>query len=192
MSMTIDSLQIEISSSSQSAASGIEALTKSLEKLKVATKGGLGLGAVASQVGNVKNASKSYGNFAIKLGVASLAIRKIGSVIAGSIKQTNDYIENMNLFNVAMGRFADQAGQYAETVGETMGINPSEWMRNQGVFMTLATGFGVVSDRAFVMSQNLTQLGYDISSFFNIPIAEAMQKLQSGVSGEIEPLVLAA
>jgi hypothetical protein len=58
--------------------------------------------------------------------------------------------------------------------------------------MTLATGFGVVSDRAFVMSQNLTQLGYDISSFFNIPIAEAMQKLQSGVSGEIEPLVLAA
>ena len=31
-----------------------------------------------------------------------------------------------------------------------------------------------------------------ISSFFNIPVAEAMQKLQSGVSGEIEPLVLAA
>ena len=38
------------------------------------------------------------------------------------------------------------------------------------------------------MSQNLTQLGYDISSFFNISIEDAMQKLQSGISGELEPL----
>jgi hypothetical protein len=38
------------------------------------------------------------------------------------------------------------------------------------------------------MSKNLTQLGYDISSFFNISYEDAMQKLQSGVSGELEPL----
>ena len=69
-----------------------------------------------------------------------------------------------------------------------MGIDPGEWMRNQGTFMTLATGFGVVSDRAYVMSQQLTQLGYDISSFFNVSYADAMQKLQSGLAGELEPL----
>ena len=38
------------------------------------------------------------------------------------------------------------------------------------------------------MSQNLTQLGYDLSSYANIPIEEAMLKLQSGISGELEPL----
>jgi hypothetical protein len=100
----------------------------------------------------------------------------------------NSYIENVNLFNVSMGSYAKEAGEYAERVGDIMGIDPGEWMRNQGLFMTLATGFGVVSDRAYTMSKNLTQLGYDISSFFNIPYEDAMQKLQSGLAGELEPL----
>ena len=69
-----------------------------------------------------------------------------------------------------------------------MGIDPGSWMRYQGVFQTLATGFGVAGDRAAVMSQQLTQLGYDISSFYNIDVENAMLKLQSGLSGELEPL----
>lgn len=69
-----------------------------------------------------------------------------------------------------------------------MGIDPAQWLRNQGVFNTLLTGFGDTAERAQLMSQNLTQLGYDISSFFNISIEDAMQKLQSGISGELEPL----
>lgn len=108
--------------------------------------------------------------------------------IKSFISLSTDYIENMNLFSVSMGKYADEAREYAEAVSEAMGIDPSEWMRNQGIFMTLATGFGIVSDRAYIMSKNLTQLGYDISSFFNIDYAEAMQKLQSGISGELEPL----
>ena len=98
----------------------------------------------------------------------------------------------MNLFNVAMGKFASSAESYANKVGAVMGIDPADWMRNQAVFQTLATGFGVAGERAAVMSKNLTQLGYDLSSFFNIPVAETMQKLQSGISGELEPLNLAA
>ena len=54
--------------------------------------------------------------------------------------------------------------------------------------MTITKGFGVASDRAYTMGQNLTQLGYDISSFFNISVEDAMQKVGSGISGELEPL----
>lgn len=69
-----------------------------------------------------------------------------------------------------------------------MGIDPAQWLRNQGIFNTLLTGFGDTAERAQLMSQNLTQLGYDLSSYANIPIEEAMLKLQSGISGELEPL----
>lgn len=69
-----------------------------------------------------------------------------------------------------------------------MGIDPADWMRNQGIFQTLTTGFGVSAAKAEIMSKNLTQLGYDLSSFFNIAVGDAMQKLQSGISGELEPL----
>ena len=94
----------------------------------------------------------------------------------------------MNLFSVAMGRYAESARDYAQEVANVMGIDPGSWMRYQGVFQTLATGFGVAGDRAAVMSQQLTQLGYDISSFYNINVEDAMLKLQSGLSGELEPL----
>lgn len=130
----------------------------------------------------------SFAKFATKVAAAAMTLKKLGSVVASWIKISNDHIENVNLFTVAMGKYADAAYQDADKIGEAMGIDPSEWMRNQGVFMTLASGFGVVGDRANVMSKQLTQLGYDISSFYNTSVEDAMTKLQSGISGELEPL----
>jgi hypothetical protein len=43
---------------------------------------------------------------------------------------------------------------------------------------------GVASDKAYIMSKNLTQLGYDLSSFVNISIDDAMLKLESGLAGK--------
>lgn len=142
-----------------------------------------------------KNTAKSFnllglniGQTSAKFGVYLVTFKQIANIMAGWVQESNDYVENLNLFNVAMGDYAEEARAYAESVSEIMGIDPSEWMRNQGVFQTLLTGFGVAADRANLMSQNLTQLGYDISSFFNISYEESMQKLQSGISGELEPL----
>ena len=135
-------------------------------------------------------ATKALSKFkkTLTLGAVLYSMKRAYNMVKEWVNLSMDYIENVNLFTVSMGKFADEAKEYAEAVSEAMGIDPSEWMRNQGVFMTLATGFGIVSDRAYIMSKNLTQLGYDISSFFNIDYAEAMQKLQSGIAGEIEPL----
>lgn len=124
----------------------------------------------------------------VRLVTTYIAARSVATVISGWINESTKYVEDLNLFTVAMGEYAQEAQAYAETVSQVMGIDPAQWMRNQGVFMTLATGFGVASDRAELMSRNLTQLGYDISSFFNISVDEAMTKLQSGISGELEPL----
>ena len=124
------------------------------------------------------------------LNVAAVAIifRKIGHFIAQAVTESNKYQEDLNLFTVALGQYAAEAQNYAEKVSDVMGIDPAQWLRNQGIFNTLLTGFGDTAERAQLMSQNLTQLGYDISSFFNISIEDAMQKLQSGISGELEPL----
>ena len=123
-----------------------------------------------------------------KFGVYLISFRQIASVMSNWVKESNDYVENLNLFTVAMGDYASEAKAYAEEVQSLLGIDPSEWMRNQGVFMQMASGFGVATDQAALMSKNLTQLGYDISSFYNIGIEESMEKLQSGLAGEIEPL----
>lgn len=136
---------------------------------------------------------KSVGAFgkatgALKLGGFIVSLRTAANWIGKAITLSNKYQEDLNLFTASMGKYAAAAQEYAENVSEVMGIDPAEWMRNQGIFNTLLTGFGSVSDRAYTMSKNLTQLGYDISSFFNISTEDAMQKLQSGISGELEPL----
>lgn len=135
-----------------------------------------------------KQAKTSYVNLWAKFHVFISGLSRISRTIATFIEKSYSYTENLNLFSVSMGRYADEAKRYAEMVGEAMGIDPGEWMRNQGVFMTIVEGFGVVSDRAYIMSKNLTQLGYDLSSLFNDSFETAMQKLQSGISGELEPL----
>ena len=110
--------------------------------------------------------------------------RTIGAVV----NEVNTYIENMNLFDAAMGQYSLSAREYGNEIQNLMGIDFGEWARNQGVFMTLATGMGVTADKAAIMSEQLTQLGYDISSFYNLDVKEAMLKLQSGLAGELEPL----
>ena len=133
-------------------------------------------------------ASGSFLGMFAKVGVIGLAVHKVGDVLGEFIAKSTQYIEDVNLFTVALGDYAGAAQEYADKVSDIMGIDPGEWMRNQGTFMTLATGFGVASDRAYTMSQNLTQLGYDISSFFNLSFEESMAKVQSGLAGELEPL----
>lgn len=143
--------------------------------------------------GTVRTAAKRTGLFGkaldgLKTVGFAISLRKLSDLISDAITKSNKYQEDLNLFTVAMGQYAEQALEYGRTVSEVLGIDLSDWIRNQGIFNTLMTGFGNTADRAQLMSRNLTQLGYDLGSFFNIPVADAMQKLQSGMAGELEPL----
>ena len=163
----------------QKVANGFSSFPKKLQQMI----SGNGMGNIAK--GSV---GLSYTDFFSKARMAYQSIKMVITGIGKSVNLMNEYIEDVNLFTVSMGEYADEAQSYAERVSEIMGIDPGQWLRNQGVFMTLATGFGIVSDRAYTMSKNLVQLGYDLSSFFNISVEDAMLKLQSGIAGELEPL----
>lgn len=121
--------------------------------------------------------------------IASIALLRKGVQLVGNwVTKSNEYVENLNLFTVSMGKFANEAFEYGQTVEKVMGINLSEWIRGQGVFNQIAFGFGIAEENAYAMSKGLTQLSYDLASFFNLSTEEAMNKVRSGISGELEPL----
>ena len=202
----IESLELQIKGNAKSAEKSIDSLIQTLDRLKKATAGACGLGKVSSEMSKlsgemskIKNiniglsavnakSGKSFATLGAKAFASGFSLHKVTDAVTSWINESNEYVENLNLFTVSMGEYASAAQEYAETIGEAMGIDPSTWMRNQGVFMTLATGFGVTGDRAATMSKQLTQLGYDISSFFNVSVEDSMQRLQSGIAGELEPL----
>lgn len=168
----------------QKVSNGFSAFPSKIQKLITSTE---------KYNASARKATSTTGKFtsglkALNVAAVAITFRKIGHFIAQAVTESNKYQEDLNLFTVALGQYAAEAQNYAEKVSDVMGIDPAQWLRNQGVFNTLLTGFGDTAERAQLMSQNLTQLGYDISSFFNISIDDAMQKLQSGISGELEPL----
>lgn len=168
----------------QKVSNGFSAFPSKIQKLITSTE---------KYNASARKATSTTGEFtsglkALNVAAVAITFRKIGHFIAQAVTESNKYQEDLNLFTVALGQYADEAKEYAEYVSDIMGIDPAQWLRNQGIFNTLLTGFGDTAERAQLMSQNLTQLGYDLSSYANIPIEEAMLKLQSGISGELEPL----
>lgn len=123
-----------------------------------------------------------------KLAAYGFSVQQVVSFLADSVMSINEYVENVNLFQVSMGEFYDEAFAYAQLVNEKLGVDPSQWMRTQGVFMSIANGFGVSREQAYALSEGLTELSYDLSSLYNEDVESSVSRLQSALAGEIEPI----
>lgn len=116
------------------------------------------------------------------------ALHGVRNVLSSAASSYNDYIETLNLFNVSMGEYAQEAYDYAQTVSDALGVDPAQWMKIQATVMDMSNSFGVATDTAYAMSTALTQLSYDYSSLYNLDIEESSNKIRSALSGEIEPI----
>ena len=210
MALTIDQLNIQIEAECQQATTAIDDLIGRLENLGTKLNG---LGSAGKSASNglkatakAANSTDKYSNSTDKATKSSQKLtdvlqRKISkwTTLTGAFKnaakimgnlfnESNEYIETLNLFNVTMGEGAEAAREYAQKVQELVGIDMGEWMQYQGVFKNLTSGFGVANDQADIMSQNLTQLSYDMASFFNTDVETAFDKLSSAMSGQVKGL----
>ncbi|HEX3038148.1 MAG TPA: hypothetical protein VHO94_04045 [Oscillospiraceae bacterium] len=143
-----------------------------------------------SAFNSAKESATSFGNsaqMAFRLQNfygAYFIIRRVASTIGGFITNINGYIENMNLFSVAMGKSANSGEKLAQTLQNVLGIDAGEAMRYMGVFEQMNTSFGIANKQATLMSENLTQLGYDWASYYNISTSTSFEKIQSALAGQ--------
>ncbi len=155
-----------------SASKSLDAYNSKSRGAKIHT-GGL-FSAISSLVSGARNVKSTF-----------LAI---SSAFSFFYDESAEYIEQLNLFNVAMGSASQSASAFAQKVSDAMGIDPGKWMEYQGTLNMMIEGFGVASDKAQIMSQNLTQLSYDYSSLMNVDVSTAFDKIQSAMSGQIKGL----
>ena len=214
MALTIDQLNIELTADSKTASSAIEELGKTLERLKTALAPIANINLKVSNsfnttTKNVNKTSSAMDNYAKKSDKASKSAQSLAQRLAQKISTTrtltsvfqnaartmadwfnesNEYIETVNLFKVTMGDAAGEAQNFAKKVLNAMGIDIADWMQYQGTFKNLTAGFGVATEKANIMSQNLTQLSYDLASFFNTDVETAFDKLSSAMSGQVKGL----
>lgn len=164
-----------------------------------ADKVGKGIKKIKSSTSGMSKITTALGTIGKGMGIATKTIAgmtvagvtmavKMGKNMANLSKQTSDYIEKVNLFRTSMGSLAREAEDFVN-MGETkLGLDPAAMMDAISSFQNLSEGFGITSDRAYIMSKNLTQLSGDLSSFANISFEAAQKKLMSGFSGQVLPL----
>jgi hypothetical protein len=125
-------------------------------------------------------------------GLAKAAFLGVGvAAVAGiaiAIKAGSDLNEQINKSKVVFGQAAKGVMDFADTAASAFGIAKSEALEAAGNFGQLFQAAGFVDKAAASMSVKMVQLSADLGSFNNIPVAEALEKIRSGLAGEAEPL----
>lgn len=128
-----------------------------------------------------------------KIGRAGLRLAKWAAlgftgISIAAVKMAADAQESENLFEVSMGKIAATTRKWSEITAKAFGVSAYAIRRYVSTFNVMLGSMGLDEGAAAEMSKQLTQLAYDMASFYNLKPDEAFQKIQAGITGEIEPL----
>jgi hypothetical protein len=83
---------------------------------------------------------------------------------------------------------ADSVQAFAEQASQSAGLSATEALQASKTFGLFATGAGLGVEEAAKFSTTMVQLAGDLGSFNDVPTAEALAAIQSGLMGQAEPL----
>lgn len=117
-----------------------------------------------------------------------VSLKAIAEYLGNAVAKFNDFYEATDLFHNAMGNLSGEADTLISKMQGLLGVDPTKAMTYMATIQSLGTSFGLTSDKAYILSKNLTQLAYDESSYWNKNVAETFTAMSSAISGEIEPI----
>ena len=172
MAMTVDELQVLITAQTSKFNSEIAKVQSQISGLDK----------------NVKNTSsnltKSFGSLAAKV----VSVGAIIKATASSINAAMNFIEDENLFQVSMGKWADATRDWSNEVQNSVGVSAA-WLRKySGVMTNMTASMGLAQDQAVKLGKGIALLSNDIASFYNISAESAFEKIQSAMAGMPRPL----
>lgn len=117
-----------------------------------------------------------------------VSLKAIAEYLGNVVAKFNDFYEATDLFHNAMGNLSGEADTLISKMQGLLGVDPTKAMTYMATIQSLGTSFGLASDKAYILSKNLTQLAYDEGSYWNKDVAETFTAMSSAISGEIEPI----
>ena len=117
-----------------------------------------------------------------------VSLKAIAEYLGNAVAKFNDFYEATDLFHNAMGNLSSEADTLISKMQGLLDVDSTKAMTYMATIQSLGTSFGLASDKAYVLSKNLTQLAYDEGSYWNKDVAETFTAMSSAISGEIEPI----
>jgi len=146
-----------------------------------------GLGDVTEEIDEASSASDRLGT-ALKGALAVVGAREIIRGLKAIVDAASDLEESSSKAGVV---FADSFGQVAEFAAEAavnVGLSEQAAFEATATFGNLFTAQGLAAEAAADMSTSVVSLSADLASFNNLEVDETLDKIRSGLVGEIEPL----
>lgn len=140
----------------------------------------------ATQAGNAlkKLSTIMRGSLLIQIQALINVLKRAFSFLTESFTAAGDYVESINLYTMSVGNYSEAGQKWATKISEALYLDTSEIYQYTGQFFNLTRGLGATAKAADLMSRNLTQLTYDMSSYLNIDVETANNKLMSAMSGQ--------
>lgn len=135
-------------------------------------------------IGRVQGAFAGLGSKLLALGGTIGA----GMFLQKAITGASSLNETLSKTGVVFGGSAKQVIAQAESMSRSFGLGRTEMLNAASVFGLMAKGAGMDQDAAAGFSNQLVKLAADASSFYEVPLDVALQKIRAGLSGESEPL----
>ena len=187
MTQTVASLQATLSLDASRFTSGLRTAKAEAQGLGSTLGGGLNTGPAAAGLGRMTSALGGLGAVmgGLGLGVGAAQILRFGqaTVMAASAAE-----ESQNKMKVVFGSSSAAITSFAKNAARDLGMSKTQAIEAAGTFGNLFTSMGLGRPAAASMSQGIVQLAADLGSFNNIPIDVMLEKMRSGMVGEVEPL----
>lgn len=107
----------------------------------------------------------------------------LGNALSNAVKESLNFVENMNLFNVAMGESVVTGRNFLTVFQEIYGLDPSNIAKTTGIFYQLTAAMEAPTEASRIMSMGLTKAAIDLSSLFNVDFETVANDLTSGMQG---------
>lgn len=132
-----------------------------------------------------QNFTKALG----KAGIALAIIRTVLNYFGQLYNAAADYVEVMNLFNVATRESRDELYAFSVAMRDAYNTDIRPIQNSIATFRQYANTMGFVSDQADILGSNLTKITYDLASLYNTTYDDMLKVVKSGLAGQTRPLM---
>lgn len=142
---------------------------------------------IAQDTSTMANTMKLAFNFST-VRMFARTLGKVTTQLTKMAQASSDYLENINLFQVAFDGSYKSAERFVDKITEMYGLDESRITRVVGIFKQLGNAMNVSAETGERLATLMTQMSLDISSLYNIDFERATSVLQSAFSGQTKPI----
>lgn len=183
----------DVESSARRSTSSVNGESRAFSALKATIKALMspitftvkGIEAIAKGAKSLTNVFSSLMGGTSKLGnvLKTLVGYTSGDLFGNAIQQSIDFVETLELFQVACRNSLDVAAEFVNQMQEMYGMDPGNIMNTAAYFYQLTAAIEAPIAASEKMSMGLTKAANDIASLFNMDVEKVAQNLSSGIQG---------